>query len=101
MSSPEVNVLAIETFRPTVGQTYEVVFPDGRLPLTLAEARPLGTAVKPGMRAPFALTFRGKPGLRLPQYTYRLENAALGELDIFIVQIGDDAEGAKFEAIFT
>jgi hypothetical protein len=100
MSNLDLAAVTAESFTPAVGQMFEVIFTDGRLPLTLAEARPLGDAIKPGLRAPFALTFHGKPGLRLPQRIYPLENASLGAFEMFLVQIADDAEASKFEAIF-
>lgn len=96
----DLGTVTVEIFTPVVGQTFEAVFADGRLPLTLAEARSLGAPHKPGGRAPFALMFHGRAGLRLPQMIYRLEHATLGTLDIFLVQIADDAGGAKLEAIF-
>lgn len=88
------------TFAPHLGETFEAVFTDGRLSLTLAEARPLSHARPNAPRAPFALTFHGQPGLRLPQRIYRLEHATLGAMEIFLVQLGADADASKFEAIF-
>jgi hypothetical protein len=37
----------------------------------------------------------------LPQRIYRLEHAALDPLEIFIVPIGPDAEGMRYQAVFT
>ena len=100
MPESDLATFSLEIFSPAVGQTFVAIFPDRRLPLTLAEARPLGAPLKPEMRPPFALTFVGKPKLRLPQSIYRFENATLGAMEIFIVQIADDADGSKFEAVF-
>jgi hypothetical protein len=36
----------------------------------------------------------------LPQATYRLEHATLGAMDVFLVPIGQDREGVRYEAIF-
>ncbi|MDR3406771.1 MAG: hypothetical protein P4L99_30070 [Chthoniobacter sp.] len=96
----DLAVVTSETFAPAIGQTFEAVFSDGRLPLTLAEVRPLGAARTPEVRAPFALTFHGQPKLHLPQRIYRLENATLGEMEIFLVQIAGTADASKIEAIF-
>ncbi len=90
-----------DVFTPLIGQVFEVVFPDGRLPWTLAEVRPLGPIGQGRNRAPFSLTFHGAPTLRLPQHIYRLEHATLGTLEIFVVPIAGDAGATKFEAIFT
>lgn len=68
--------------------------------LVLAEVRALGAARSGTTRAPFALTFRGAPGLRIPQQIHHLENATLGALEIFLVQTGDGPGGSFFEAVF-
>lgn len=52
-------------------------------------------------RAPFSLVFRGAPTLRLPQSIYRLEHALLGSFEIFLVPIGPDQAGMRYQAIFT
>ena len=85
------------TFSPCVGQTFEAVLTDGRLPLTLAEARPLGAARPGATREPFALIFHGPPALRLPQRIYRLEHATLGAMEIFLVPIAP----GQCEAVFS
>ena len=88
-----------EQFAACLNQDFELVFPDGTLPLKLSEARPLG--VRPeSLREPFALSFRGRAGLRLPQRIYQMRNATLGEMEIFLVQIAADQTSSTFEAIF-
>ena len=52
-------------------------------------------------RSPFSLLFRANGASDLPQHTYRLEHAALGDLDLFLVPIGPDAVGMRFEAVFS
>ncbi len=92
----DLEIVDRATFAPCLGQTFAVVFADGSLPLTLAEVRPLGAARPGTAREPFALTFHGAPTLRLPQQIHRLENAALGAMEIFLVQIA----AGQFEAVF-
>ena len=92
----ELDKVDQATFATCLGQIFEAVFPDGRLPLTLAEVRPLGATRPGGPRAPFALTFHGPPPLRLPQHIYRLEHATLGAMEIFLVPIA----AGQFEAVF-
>ena len=87
-------------FAACVGQTFELPATTGSITLTLAAARPLGTAHPGATHTPFALTFHSTPALRLPQGIYRLENAALGTMEIFLVQIAADATASHFEAIF-
>jgi hypothetical protein len=55
----------------------------------------------PGPRLePFSLLFVGPVAPILPQSIYLLENETLGRLEIFLVPIGADAQGVKYEAIF-
>lgn len=86
-----------EGFDVTVGKAPAV-------PLVLAEAT---EGTQPGGRGPegqerlqFSLVFRGPEGSALPQGIYRLSHAELGELDLFLVPIGRDAEGTRYEAAF-
>ena len=77
--------------------------PSATLRLTLIEAVATGPA--PGgaaaRRQPFSLIFRGPRAPVLPQRIYRLEHEAMGPLEIFIVPIGPDAEGMRYQAVFT
>lgn len=88
-----------EQFAACLNQDFEIIFPDGTLPLKLSEARPLGSRPE-SLREPFALTFLGRAGLRLPQMIYKMRNTQLGEMEIFIVQIALDQTSSTFEAVF-
>ena len=44
---------------------------------------------------------RGPVDPLLPQGVYRIGHQALGEHGIFVVPIGRDAEGTRYEAVFT
>jgi hypothetical protein len=95
----DLGTVTHEQFTPCLDQDFEIVFSDGTLPLKLTEARPLG--VRPeSIREPFALTFLGRAGLRLPQGIYKMRNASLGEMEIFLVQLAADQTGSTFEAVF-
>lgn len=89
----------LEQFAACLNQDFAIVLPDGALLLQLAEARPLGKGSE-SMRDPFALTFRGRAGLRLPQGIYKMRSSQMGEMEIFLVQIGADRTGSTFEAVF-
>jgi hypothetical protein len=88
-----------EQFAACLNQDFEVVFSDGMLVLQLSEARPLGSWPE-SVRQPFALTFIAPRPLRLPQGIYKMSNASLGEMEIFLVQIAADANSSSFEAVF-
>jgi hypothetical protein len=48
----------------------------------------------------FSLFFHGPPDRFLPQGIYRLRQAKLGELEIFLVPIAQDKDGFQYEAVF-
>jgi hypothetical protein len=95
----ELDKVRCAQFAACLDQDFEIVFLDGTLSLKLSQARPLGTRPE-STREPFALTFRGAPQLRLPQGIYKMSNAQLGEMEIFLVQIALDQTSSAFEAVF-
>ena len=95
----DLAAVRCEQFAACLNQDFAIVLSDGALLLQLSEVRPLGKRPE-SLRDPFALTFRGRVGLRLPQRTYQMRNRTLGEMEIFLVQIGADQTGSTFEAVF-
>jgi hypothetical protein len=51
-------------------------------------------------REPFSLYFRGHPRSYLPQAIYRVEHERMGTMEVFLVPIGPDAQGMRYEAVF-
>ncbi|HEY4095926.1 MAG TPA: hypothetical protein VGM33_10465 [Baekduia sp.] len=97
--------LTVATFAPAVGETFVLVDDDaGRLDLELLDARTHAPDAPPvdatGVRSPFSLTFRGPREPLLPQRIRRLEHAAVGPLELFLVPIGQDATGTRYQAVF-
>ncbi|HYJ05298.1 MAG TPA: hypothetical protein VEX43_09195 [Chthoniobacterales bacterium] len=88
-----------EQFAACLKQDFAIILSDGALLLQLSEVRPLGKRPE-SLRDPFALTFVGREGLRLPQQIYRMRNATLGEMELFLVQVAADQTGSSFEAVF-
>lgn len=88
--------LTLQDFDGRTGTTYEVVFTDGTLPLTLRQVERLQHGPR---EDPFRLLFVGPVTPIMPQATYQLR---LGEQvdDIFIVPIGQSPDGTEYEAIF-
>jgi len=89
-----------ERFAACLGQDFEIVFPDGTLSAKLVEAKPWGGSQPAQVRQPFSVTFRADRNLRLPQGTYKMRHPHLGEMEIFLVQVGADANGSTLEAVF-
>lgn len=92
--------LTKETFAPHVGSTFHIrLNPQETVPVELAEITELpdyaGTR-----RAPFSLIFRGADRFVLPQRTYRIEHEKIVSLEIFLVPIGPDSQGMRYEAVF-
>ena len=90
--------LVFETFAGRVGEEFRIdVDPTTSVVTTLTSATPHHeTRVAPG----FSLVFTGPVEPVLPQRTYRLVHAELHDLDVFIVPIGRDESGVRYEAVF-
>ena len=99
-------MLTLAAFAECVGTRFRVVDPVGPtgtgLDLELIEATPLRPPAEgSGVRGdPFSLIFRGPPGGYLPQRSYRVEHERMDAADIFLVPIGPDELGMRYQAIF-
>jgi Domain of unknown function (DUF6916) len=96
----ELDKVRLEHFTPCLNQDFEVVLADGTLPVKLIEAKQWGPDQPPDVRQPFTLTFRVERNLRFPQGIYRMKNAQLGEIEIFLVQVAADQNSSTLEAVF-
>jgi hypothetical protein len=97
--------LSFEQFSGRVGQTFQVGAGGGpTISAELVEATEGAEAGGPGpdgrARQQFALVFRGPVEPVLPQATYAVEHDELGRLEIFLVPIGPDGAGMRYEAVF-
>jgi hypothetical protein len=92
------------TFEPHRGEPFSVRATEQiALALTLSEVTPLGPApagAEGPRRAPFSLMFHGPQTPILPQRIYRVEHEAIGTFDLFLVPLGPDPVGMRYEAIF-
>ncbi len=89
-----------DDFVPRIGEKFRVE--EAGVELVLSEAVDLSVrGGSPGKRrAPFSLLFRGPMQPVLPQRIWALANEATGGLEIFLVPIGPDADGMRYEAVF-
>jgi hypothetical protein len=53
-----------------------------------------------GKSEQFSAVFRGALNFFLQQSVYRLEHERLGALELFLVPIGREADGFRYEAVF-
>ncbi len=93
--------LVFEDFKDRVGTTFTLAqegFPPLSLVLETAEA--LVDHGGPAGRPPFSLILRCADPRVLQQQLYRMTQAELGEVEIFIVPVGQNATGIEYQAIF-
>jgi hypothetical protein len=97
------DFFTVDTFTPRVGEVFHVIVSETHeLKVLLSEVARLGNATSHGRpREPFSLVFHAAPDAFIPQQIYRVENAAMEPFDCFLVPIGPDANGMRFEAIYT
>jgi hypothetical protein len=99
----DLSTLTQEHFAARMNQVFTIDSGDGaRIEAELVEVRPLGeTALKSGRRQGFSVLFRGPMEPILPQRVYTLEHPKLGEIQLFLVPIGPDGTGLRYEAVFS
>ncbi len=51
-------------------------------------------------RTPFSLVFQCSHDQPLPQMIYKMEHEKMGALELFLVPIGQDEKGVRYEAVF-
>ena len=84
-----------------MGQEFEIDLDSSSpLSLELTEAKGLESSSARPDREPFTLVFRGPSDIELPQGTYDLRNATLGQVAIFLVPFRQDEDGRFYEAVF-
>jgi hypothetical protein len=96
-----MEIATLGHFAGCVGSAFDIDFGESSLALTLTEANPLPETGFAGMRrSPFSLIFRSGSQVVLPQRLYKLKNATLGQLEIFLVPVARDKAGIVYQAIF-
>ncbi|MCW2738049.1 hypothetical protein [Nocardioides sp.] len=100
-----IEWLTHEHFAPLVGEGFAVtVGADEVLTVELVEAtasaQPGGLGPEGQERTQFSLVFRGPADPLLPQGTYVVAHATLGEQELFLVPLGRDADSVRYEAAF-
>lgn len=93
---------SLDRFQPLLGQAFTISDGTGTLQATLVEATSLREAQGAGRQShQFSLVWRGPPRAVLAQRIYTVAHPALGAIDLFLVTLGPDAEGMRYEAVFT
>jgi hypothetical protein len=98
-----LDQVTLDTFLPHVGEIFRVLVDDQwelRTRLTAVD-RWSEASARGRPREPFSLVFHGPADSALPQRIYRVENEHLEPMELFLVPIGPDAGGMRYEAVFT
>ena len=101
-----VEEMSHETFLPRLHQEFSLETSEaGTLSLCLTEVKAhgvpppnVGYTVK---RRPFSLLFLGPCDPVLPQRIYPMSHPVLGAFELFIVPVGRDERGVRYEAVFS
>ena len=100
-----LETFTLATFSGRLGETFRLRADAAHMiDLELLEATDLGERSAPieqRKRTPFSIVFRGPRNVVLPQQIYRVEHDAIGAFELFLVPIGPDQSGMRYEAIFT
>jgi hypothetical protein len=96
-----LDKLTIDDFKDRVGETFTATAEEGRaLNLTLTSVD--GLEARPDAeREPFSLKFRDEATDHVTQQTVSIEHSEMGGFDLFVVPLGPDPDGMRYEAIFT
>ena len=103
MSEKLKALTSVAPFKEVVGSRFRIHWGTGdSAELELVSAEGLkASSQRPGGREPFALIFRAdSTRFYLPQAVYRLDHEKVGSLEIFLVPVGPDEKGMRFEAVF-
>ncbi len=97
--------VTVSVFEECVGSAFRIhADSGGPIDATLIEATPMGSrsdgSGAVAQRDAFSIVFRSPAEPVLPQKIYTLEHAKLGRFELFLVPIGPDESGMRYEAVF-
>ena len=95
-----MHLLTVDHFTGCVNEAFVAQLGDGTVDFQLVEARSLPARAPEGFRSPFSLLFRNCAAVVLPQQTYRMRHARLGEVGIFLVPVAMERGGFLYQAVF-
>lgn len=89
--------LSYHDMAPRIGEAFTVAFEGGEQQLVLVGVSEIAHSPRP--EGGFRLEFRGPRAPVLPQAIYPFSGSG-DALEIFIVPVGQDADGTLYEAVF-
>ncbi|HEX8906810.1 MAG TPA: hypothetical protein VF771_18310 [Longimicrobiaceae bacterium] len=101
--SEALKEFTLETFQPRVGELFRVIVDEKYEMRTRLSAVDVWGHEEASSRPrhPFSLIFHAAPNAVIPQAIYRVENANMEPFECFLVPIGPDEVGMRYEAVFT
>jgi len=93
-----VALFKCEDFEPHLHSRFAMTVGDATTSLELIAVERLPHQAP--SRQPFSLLFKGAESTVRPQGIYHLSHATMEHLEIFLVPIGRDESGVRYEAIF-
>lgn len=92
----------LERFLPYVGEVFHVRRESLEVPMLLSEITRLANdGFRVRRREPFSLVFHAPAGSSLEQQIYLIEGAGMAPFECFLVPIGPDRFGMRYEAVYT
>jgi len=91
------ELLTSKMFAECLNTVFELQSSSGNLPLKLIEVMDLNHSPR---LEQFSLIFSGPMTPVLPQRIHALRHEKLGELNLFLVPVGPDEQGMRYEVIF-
>ena len=99
MTTLDLAAVGIDDFKPHLGSQFDLQAAGGAIPIKLSRVDPAGESGRKG--GAFSLIFVSPRGPWLPQGTYRMRQASMGTMEIFLVPIGPQGDSNAYQAIFT
>lgn len=97
-----MEALAHHQFEPLLQQEFQLCAAgDVSCTLVLERVDTASAPMSPGGRCAFSLLFRGPADRVLAQRTYELRQDLLGVLHLFLVPVGMQEDGVRYQAVFT
>lgn len=93
-----MRALTWDDFADAAGSVYRVAVGENQFELTLDQAKEIASAGRTG--GSFRLEFVGPYDPILPQAIYPFRRGEEDALEIFVVPIGRDEQGTRYEAVF-
>lgn len=92
-----------QSFENIHNNTFAIFFDlDNSISSELIEVSSINShTLKDGQAEPFSLVFQVKDDRVFEQNTFQVTHEELGELELFLVPIGADENGVRYEAVFT